>query len=492
MKHWTAVIGALVVLGPFSAEAQVTAEEVWQNWQGFAEATGQSYAPGTIQRGDGTLTLRDIRVTTSSPGASIQGSIDEITFRERGDGTVAITASPEYGLSVETIQPGGDTITQQVTVIHDRLDLVASGQPDAINYDFTAVRITLRAEGPTSLDAGSDLQMEISANDISGQYGVNTGTTPTLTTDLKARTLALTLDATESGSDVALELSANDFVAAGESAAGFLADPAGLATLGQGTDTTISYADLRLSIEAGSPGATQTFGTSAETGSVSIRVGDDGIGYGFETTGLTFALSGDGVPLPQISARLASASAEVQGPVLVSDTPDAFVLRIGLDQLELGELIWSSFDPDGLLSRDPARLNLDISGELNWLADIREMGQQSDQPPAALHALQVSDLSLSAGGAELTGSGAFTFDNTDLETFRGMPAPDGSFELQATGANALIDTLITLGLIPAAEAAVARIVAAPFLEAGDGPDTLRTRIEISPEGGIRANGRPVR
>ena len=120
------------------------------------------------------------------------------------------------------------------------------------------------------------------------------------------------------------------------------------------------------------------------------------------------------------------------------------------------------------------------------------MDRQSGQPPAALHALQVSELRLSGGGAELSGNGAFTFDNSDLETFRGLPAPNGTFELQAAGANALIDSLVTLGLIPAEQAFFARIVAAPFLEAGTGPDTLRTRIDVSPDGGIRANGRPVR
>ena len=44
-----------------------------------------------------------------------------------------------------------------------------------------------------------------------------------------------------------------------------------------------------------------------------------------------------------------------------------------------------------------------------------------------IHSLDVDELQLTVAGADLTGTGAFTFDNEDMMTWGGMPAPDGGW-----------------------------------------------------------------
>ena len=58
------------------------------------------------------------------------------------------------------------------------------------------------------------------------------------------------------------------------------------------------------------------------------------------------------------------------------------------------------------------------------------------------------DAEVSTVIAELTAQGNFTFDNSDLTTFAGIPAPTGKIDVKATGVNALLDTLVAMGLVP--------------------------------------------
>ena len=87
----------------------------------------------------------------------------------------------------------------------------------------------------------------------------------------------------------------------------------------------------------------------------------------------------------------------------------------------------------------------------------------------------------------LTGTGAFTFDNTDLVTFDGVPAPTGKMELTLKGGNGLLDKLVAMGLIPSDQAMGARMMMAMFAKPGDGEDTLNSTLEFKDKG-FFANG----
>jgi len=151
------------------------------------------------------------------------------------------------------------------------------------------------------------------------------------------------------------------------------------------------------------------------------------------------------------------------------------------------------FDPMAQLPRDPATLILDISGAARMLVDIFDPSRPPTMPtPGELHALDLNELQLTFGGAELTGDGAFTFDNTDMVTYDGFPKPLGSVSLKLLGGNGLLDKLIAMGVVPEEQAMGVRMMAGLFANAGPGPDELNSTIEVREDGGLYANGQRLK
>ncbi len=109
----------------------------------------------------------------------------------------------------------------------------------------------------------------------------------------------------------------------------------------------------------------------------------------------------------------------------------------------------------------------------------------SDAMPGQLDAINLNALQVKAAGAELTGSGAATVDNSS-----GMPKPVGAVDLKLVGANALIDKLVAMGLIPEDQAMGARMMMGMFA-VPSGEDELTSKIEFKEDGGIYANGQRI-
>ena len=109
-----------------------------------------------------------------------------------------------------------------------------------------------------------------------------------------------------------------------------------------------------------------------------------------------------------------------------------------------------------------------------------------------LNAVTIQELLVSAAGAKLTGTGDFAFNNDDLTSFDGMPAPSGEANLSLTGANTLMDKLIEMGLMSDDDAMGARMMMGMLAVPGEGEDTLNSKIEISEDGKILANGQRIK
>jgi hypothetical protein len=124
--------------------------------------------------------------------------------------------------------------------------------------------------------------------------------------------------------------------------------------------------------------------------------------------------------------------------------------------------------------------------------DPESEGTKTAEVPGQLHALTLKELQVKIAGADLTGSGAFTFNNDDLETFDGLPAPTGDINLKLVGGNGLLDNLIKMGMVPQDEAMGVRMMMGLFAVAGDGEDTLTSKIEVKDDGSIFANGQRLK
>ena len=69
-----------------------------------------------------------------------------------------------------------------------------------------------------------------------------------------------------------------------------------------------------------------------------------------------------------------------------------------------------------------------------------------------------------------------------------IPTLVGSIFINASGINALIQSLGEMGLLPAQQAGFAQMMLGMFTVPGDAPDTLKTEIQLTEDGGILANG----
>jgi hypothetical protein len=114
------------------------------------------------------------------------------------------------------------------------------------------------------------------------------------------------------------------------------------------------------------------------------------------------------------------------------------------------------------------------------------------ETPAVLYGLTVNDVTLSIAGAEITGKGGFTFDNTDLVTFDGLPAPTGAIDFDLYGVNGLLDTLGQMGLLPQEQSMGARMMLGLFARPGQGEDHLTSTIEVKADGSVYANGQQIK
>ena len=159
----------------------------------------------------------------------------------------------------------------------------------------------------------------------------------------------------------------------------------------------------------------------------------------------------------------------------------------------MSELLWNMVDPGAALPRDPATIALNLTGLVTPFVNfydpeaVAEL-ESSGLMPGELNALTLNNLTIEAAGAKLAGAGSFTFDNSDLQTFGGVPRPNGQVELSLDGANALIDKLIAMGLMTSEDAMGARMMISMFAVPGDGPDNLKSTIQINEEGHVLANG----
>ena len=102
-----------------------------------------------------------------------------------------------------------------------------------------------------------------------------------------------------------------------------------------------------------------------------------------------------------------------------------------------------------------------------------------------MNSLTINEVRVSAVGAELTGSGAATFNNAGL-----MPVPNGAVDLRLVGANALMQKLVAMGLLPEDQMMGAMMMLGLFA-VPDGEDTLKSKIEFKEDGSIYANGQQI-
>ncbi|MFK5998585.1 MAG: hypothetical protein QM492_10820 [Rhodobacterales bacterium] len=161
-------------------------------------------------------------------------------------------------------------------------------------------------------------------------------------------------------------------------------------------------------------------------------------------------------------------------------------LKLALSGFNLSDPVWAMFDPTGALPRDDAELDIDITGQLRWLAKLKDLGRRADNetPPAQFEDVKINALNLKVAGAELQTSGAVTLDNAQFP-----PMAEGSVNISLLGADGLLQKLLTMGLVPPQYGVMVQAMKSMvFKPAAGGGDHLVSLIEFTKNGHISANG----
>lgn len=515
----------ILALGAGAASADVTARQVWTDMQDYMEDFGYEITATEEETGDG-LTLTDVTMSFDLPAVpadddetgddgtatatgdtgSLTFTMDRISFRNNGDGTVDVVLPETMPLTFDVQPPDEGPVSGKLDYTTSGFDMTISGDPGDLSYDFSADSLGLElteitAKGKTLGPDQFKAMMRLAG--VSGQTEMST------TAEL--RDIAQSMTAEEFTYDVDVtppEEPANNFKMAGtmtdmkydgtyslpqdvDMAEMGAALDAGFATEGsfshQGGSTEFTFTEA---------GQTLTGTSSSESGEGSVTMNDEELAYRVAGKGMAFEATSTEMPFP-MSGEMDEALFHIALPLGPAEEAHDFNLALTLGGLSVSEQLWSMIDPSGTLSHEPATVSFDISGTAKPLVDIFDQQQMEaingdGGLPAELETLKLNDLLVQIAGARLTGEGAFTFDNSDLETFQGMPAPEGEVTLTLDGANQLMDKLVEMGLLPQQQAMSARMMMGMFAVPGSSDDSLRSTIAVTPDGKVLANGQRIR
>lgn len=503
MKHWTLKSGtALAICMTGSAAfADVTAQDVWGAWK--KQMTQAGYAlTATEAMSGGVLTLTDISTTIDIPedDDSIALSIEKVEFKENGDGTVTVLLPATLPISADIKSESEGDISIKAEYRSTDLNWLVSGAPDAMTHVQSASALTLALTELRDNGKPVDLgKAELTMNNVNFQSVMAMGVNMTQTQSGSAETVSYEIDMTDpegsggrftfSGGVKDLALNGTSSIPEGVDMSDF---PAALAA-GFGFGGAFSHGGGTMHIEAtGGPDEFRA-DTSTSSGSVQVSMDAGKLVYDVKSQGLKVDAFTSEMPLP-ISFAMADSGFRLAMPLSKSDAIQGVELALKLGDFTMADMLWGLFDPTGQLPRDPATIELDLTGQVKLTQDLMDekaMAKLGDAAPGELHAATINTLTVRAAGAELTGNGAFTFDNTDLVSFDGLPRPQGSVNLKLVGGNTLLDKLVAMGFVPEDQAMGARMMMG-LLAVPEGEDTLTSVIEVNEQGHLLANGQRLK
>jgi hypothetical protein len=482
------------------AVADVTPEEVWESWQALVTAGGQELTVGGAVRNGDTLEVTGVLVTYKDGlGGGFSAALDNLSFKDNGDGTVGITMADSYPMEM-TFPPEVDgPASLKLLVTQPGMTITASGSAEETGYDYVAPTIAASlTEMKDETGAVIDVQADLVMTEVTSTYRVSReGEAIDFDYSFAAKTLALNVTGKEAAGPGAGTGTLAMTELAGTSTGNILgadtmANMAAALNSGFTTDGTLSFATMAANFDI-DDGRGPVKGTAAsQAGGVTFGVSKDRVNYGTSLMGLAMTMSGPDLPFPEVSINLSEYAVNVLMPVSKSEVPQDFAFLAKLVDFTISEDVWGLVDPGAVLSREPASFVLDIKGQGFWNQDILDPTVSIEQidMPGELTSLEITQVLAKAAGTEVSATGALEIDNSDLVTFQGVPAPTGTIEFGIKGVNALIDNLIKLGFITDDDALGARMMLGMFTRPGAGPDEVTSILEFKDKDFL-VNGMPM-
>lgn len=481
------------------AMADVSAADVFQNQQALYSSMGATLS-GDLS--GGTLANPEFSVTLPQGFASLQVTTDAVSMTDNDDGTVTIQYPSPMTLTISGEAKDEGSFAATATITHDAYTIIASGNPGDVSYDVNAENLQLVVDNITVNGAAVEA-MEVDGvlnmAGFSGTTKVNEGNLIEYTADMEigetnadftfttdnitATTTQTTLPMT-SDVDASLPVGGSDVMNLS-------------AALRDGLSVVMN------STGEGSASSTVTMLDGQQMNRQETNYGSQEFELSFDEDGL--AMSGEGRDLEilmndplifpaDLEFVIGAVSMDYDFPINASEDQQDFRVATGLTDITLGDTIWNMIDPSGQLPRDPAEISFDVTGlGTNGmdLLDIAAMMNLRTAPPIEVDEVTIENMRIAVAGAEATAEGSATFDWTDMQTIPGIARPEGEVTVNLYGANALMDRLVAMGLIPEEELMMPRMMMGMFATPV-GDDHVKSVLEINEEGHVMANGQRLR
>ena len=478
------------------AMADVNAADVWANQQALYGSIGATLS-GDLSGEQ--LSNPEINVILPEGIASFQIKTDIVAMTENNDGSVTIVYPSPMTVAVAGGATGEGSFSAKATMTHDGYTVTATGNPSDITYvseatnmrfevedvsaegvselEKTAIEgfMTLTSWGGTSRVTEGNLISYIAETEVGASEAEFTIRIDNVTSHSKQFTQPMTSAIEASfpvgGSDV-MNLSAA------------LRDGLSLVvrSTGEGnSSSTVTMLDGELLNN-------QKTSTGAQDFELSFT--EEGLAMSGDANSFAMTMF-DPLLFPgEIQLGIGELSIGYDVPLNASEEAQDFRIATGLKDVTIGESIWGMIDPAGQLPRDAAEISFDITGVgTNGmdLLDFAALAGLMGPPPIEVDEVTLENLRIAAVGAEATATGAMTFDWTDFQTIPGIARPEGSVTVNLNGANALLDKLVAMGLIPEEDLMMPRMMMGMFATPV-GDDMLETVLEVNGEGHVLANG----
>jgi hypothetical protein len=378
--------------------------------------------------------------------------------------------------------------------------MIVSGDPNALNYKITADRYTVALDDIVDNDITFTGDVQMVANKLSSTYSTTTDEMRNIVYEAAVASIDVLIDIPVpdgTGEYVTGGAKIENMTIEGDIVLPLDADfenPNDMFTDGFSITGGYSVENGAYIFDVNADGDQATGSISTGLNTLSGEMNNDVVSYETLTKDVTVSVTSSGLPFP-VDISLNKYGVGFTMPTSKGDEPSDFGLSLDFIDLALNDMIWDLFDPNRVLPRDPATAQFALSGLAKPLFDMMDPSQQdamnTAEMPFELAQLTLENLRIAAAGALVTGQGAFTFDNSDMQSFAPLPKPEGDVIVEISGLNRLLDNLVTMGLITQKDVMAPRMMMGMFARS-TGDDSMETKLEVTSDGQVLANGQRIR
>ena len=426
----------------FPALADVTPAEVWQNWVDYYKANGYTVTEGAREEAGETLSLKDVAVSFAAPDdqGAVIFTLLEVTLTGTGDGKVRTTFAETSPFKIEFKDAEGDLITMNGSVVMKDAEIVSSGSAADMTHDTTASELSGALTTIVVPDEGEKpFPLTVALTNVKYMQHMVDGDLIKVDANLSAD--KMTFDGTfeDNSGDmpgkIAFTGSIDAIKGSGQAAipkGGDIANDinAGLKA-GLAIGGTMSAGAGQFNFDYAGKDEAGTDQTAKGSGKfdgfdLTANMSANGLSYQGGSDASSFEMTASDLPFP-FSYSVANTTFDLQMPVMKSDTPVPFKFAYSLGGLTIADGVWDLFDGAKVLPRDPASLDIDVTGLAKVTMDLFDPASMKAMEDAA-DAAEADAAEADAAGTDAAGTDAAGTDaaGTDAPGTDTAQTPDAT------------------------------------------------------------------